>query len=194
MITKSDNNAASTLWARLGRSYLQHFLNLAGMRQTVLGPGGYWGLTQVTAHDEMLLLRLLLTSNAVLSSGSRSYALSLMSQVISSQRWGVPAGAPRTVTVHVKNGWLPRATHGWRINSIGGFTSAQGLVQHRGPVHGQPDHVLRDHYRRGHRPSHPPRPEPGDDGRDPPVHAEPGLGDAGRADPGIVADGPAVTD
>jgi len=126
MITKSDNNAASTLWARLGRSYLQHFLNLAGMRETILGPGGYWGLTQVTAHDEMLLLRLLLESNAVLSSGSRAYALGLMSQVISSQRWGVPAGAPRTVTVHVKNGWLPLATHGWRINSIGGFTWPTG--------------------------------------------------------------------
>ena len=26
------------------------------MDETVLGPGGYWGLTQVTAHDEMLLL------------------------------------------------------------------------------------------------------------------------------------------
>lgn len=70
----------------------------------------------------MLLLRVLLTPNTVLSSNSRGYALGLMAQVISSQRWGVPAGAPRTVTVQVKNGWLPRATHGWRINSIGGFT------------------------------------------------------------------------
>jgi hypothetical protein len=26
----------------------------------------------------------------------------------------------------VKNGWLPRATHGWRINSIGGFTWSKG--------------------------------------------------------------------
>jgi hypothetical protein len=24
--------------------------------------------------------------------------------------------------VHVKNGWLPLATHGWRINSIGSFS------------------------------------------------------------------------
>jgi beta-lactamase class A len=126
MITKSDNNAASTLWARLGHPYLQHFLNLAGMGQTVLGSGGFWGLTQVTAHDEMLLLRLLLEPNAVLSANSRAYALGLMAQVIPSQRWGVPAGAPSTVTVHVKNGWLPLATHGWRINSIGGFTSGTG--------------------------------------------------------------------
>ena len=126
MITRSDNNAASALWAKLGHSYLQHFLNLAGMKQTVLGPGGYWGLTQVTAHDETLLLRLLLTANTVLTGNSRAYALRLMAQVISSQRWGVPAGAPRSVTVHVKNGWLPRATHGWRINSIGGFTWSKG--------------------------------------------------------------------
>ena len=28
--------------------------------------------------------------------------------------------------MHVKNGWLPLATHGWRINSIGGFTGHGG--------------------------------------------------------------------
>ena len=126
MITKSDNNAASRLWAALGRSYLQHFLNLVAMRQTILGPGGYWGLTQVTAHDEVVLLRLLTMANGALSNNSRAYALGLMAQVISSQRWGVPAGAPRGVTVHVKNGWLPRATHGRRINSIGAFTWSKG--------------------------------------------------------------------
>ena len=126
MITRSDNDAASALWAELGRAYLQHFLDLAGMTQTSLGPGGYWGLTQVTARDETLLLRLLLTPGRVLSGASRAYALSLMSQVISSQRWGVPAGAPEGVTVHVKNGWLPRAAHGWRVHSIGAFTSPQG--------------------------------------------------------------------
>ena len=42
MITVSDNNAASALWAELGHRYLQHFLNLAKMKETVLGPGGYW--------------------------------------------------------------------------------------------------------------------------------------------------------
>jgi len=126
MITRSDNNAASALWAELGRSYLRHFLNLAGMRQTVLGPGGFWGLTQITAQDQVLLLRLLLHKNPVLDLASRRYALRLMAQVIASQRWGVPAGAPTRLTVHVKNGWLPRATHGWRIHSIGCFTGLRG--------------------------------------------------------------------
>ena len=40
-------------------SRLRRFLGLAAMNETALGPGRYWGLTQVTAHDEMLLLDLL---------------------------------------------------------------------------------------------------------------------------------------
>ena len=71
---------------------------------------GYWGLTQVTAHDEMLLLELLTRPNSVLTAASRAYQLGLMARVISSQRWGTPAGAPGGVTVHVKNGWLPDGT------------------------------------------------------------------------------------
>jgi beta-lactamase class A len=123
MITESDNDAASDLWAELGRKYLQHFLDVAGMRHTGLGPGGYWGLTQITANDQVVLLRLLLlNSNTVLDAASRSYALKLMAEVIPAQRWGVPVGAPASLTVHVKNGWLPLATHGWRIHSIGAFT------------------------------------------------------------------------
>jgi beta-lactamase class A len=126
MITRSDNDAASDLWADVGRRYLQHFLDLAGMTQTSLGPGPYWGLTQITARDEMRLLRLLVTKNAVFDTKSRDYALGLMAKVIPSQRWGVTAGAPRGLTAHVKNGWLPLAAHGWRIHSIGCFTGHGG--------------------------------------------------------------------
>jgi beta-lactamase class A len=126
MITRSDNDAASELWYELGRGYIQHFLHLAGMRQTVLGLDGYWGLTQITAHDEMLLLRLLLHRNPVLDLPSRRYALRLMAQVIGSQRWGAPAGVAARLTVHVKNGWLPSITHGWYVHSIGCFTGRHG--------------------------------------------------------------------
>src|SRR5580658_11003487 len=126
MITESDNDAASDLWTDVGRSFLQHFLDLAGMTHTFLGPGIYWGLTQITAADEMRLLRLLVTKNTVLDTSSRDYALGLMAEVIPSQRWGVTAGAPRGLTAHVKNGWLPLATHGWRIHSIGDFTGRGG--------------------------------------------------------------------
>jgi beta-lactamase class A len=121
MITWSDNDAATDLWNWVGRGRLQRFLSLAAMNETQLGAGPFWGLTQVTAHDEMLLLDLLTQPNPVLSAASRSYQLQLMSQVTPGQRWGTPAGTPGGVTAHMKNGWLPDGT-GWHINSIGAFT------------------------------------------------------------------------
>ncbi|MEY9967080.1 hypothetical protein ABIA33_005145 [Streptacidiphilus sp. MAP12-16] len=124
MITQSDNTAASNLWYSLGRARFQAFLNLARMVNTHPGPGGYWGLTQITARDQMHLLDAFTDNHTVLSAGWRAYALQLMAEVTPSQRWGTPYGTPRGVTAHNKNGWLPRATHGWRVHSIGIFTGA----------------------------------------------------------------------
>ncbi|GAA2920045.1 serine hydrolase [Streptomyces mexicanus] len=121
MITRSDNDATSTLWKQLGLTKVKGFLAAAGMTQTKPGTGGYWGLTQITVRDEQKLLGLITAKNSVLSDSSRAYILKLMGQVVSSQRWGTPAGAPSTVAVHVKNGWLQRATHGWRVHSVGTF-------------------------------------------------------------------------
>jgi len=122
MITRSDNGAASALWDEDGRRRLQRFLDAAGMTHTVLGPGAAWGVTRITAADETRLLWLLLQPNRVLDTSSRHYALALMADVTPSQRWGVPAGAPKSLVVHVKNGWLPLGPYEWRINSLGGFT------------------------------------------------------------------------
>ena len=121
MITQSDNNATTSLWNQLGLTKIKGFLTAAGMTATVPGTGGYWGLTQINVTDEQKLLKLVTAHNTVLSDNSRAYILKLMNQVISSQRWGTPAGAPSTVTVHVKNGWLQRSTHGWRVHSLGTF-------------------------------------------------------------------------
>jgi beta-lactamase class A len=121
MITKSDNAATSKLWTQLGTSKVKGFLTAAGMTQTRPGANGYWGLTQITVRDEQKLLALLTAKNSVLSDNSRAYILKLMGKVVSSQRWGTPAGAPSSVSVHVKNGWLSRSTHGWRVHSIGTF-------------------------------------------------------------------------
>ncbi|MFG2287217.1 serine hydrolase [Streptomyces sp. NPDC048595] len=124
MITKSDNASTSALWRQLRPAGVQHFLTLAGMRHTVPGTGGAWGLTQITAADQLTLMQLLTTDNPVLARTSRGYALDLMGRVVPEQRWGAPAGAPATAAVHVKNGWLPRKTNGWRVNSVGAFTGA----------------------------------------------------------------------
>ncbi|MFD8261533.1 serine hydrolase [Streptomyces griseoluteus] len=121
MIAKSDNAATSKLWKQLGVTKVKGFLTAAGMTKTTPGANGYWGLTQINVTDEQKLLRLVTAKNSVLSDNSRAYILKLMGKVISSQRWGTPAGAPSTVAVHVKNGWLQRSTHGWRVHSLGTF-------------------------------------------------------------------------
>jgi beta-lactamase class A len=121
MITESNNNSATRLWNEVGISGVQRFLDLAGMTHTELSSA--WGLSQITAQDELVLLRVLTSAGKVLSTASRRYVLWLMAHVVSAQRWGVSAGAPANVTVHIKNGWLPYPTgSNWRINSIGAFT------------------------------------------------------------------------
>lgn len=121
MITQSDNAATTTFWRQLGTTKIKKFLAAAKMTKTVPGSGGYWGLTRVNIKDEQKLLALITAKNTVLSDNSRAYLLKLMNEVVPSQRWGAPAGAPSSTKIHVKNGWLPRATHGWRVHSLGAF-------------------------------------------------------------------------
>lgn len=120
MITQSSNSAAQTLWEEVGISSVQTFLNKAGMSETIINNA--WGLSRITARDELRLLHVL-TDSTVLNRGSRGYVLTLMSEVIASQRWGVSAGAPSAEKLHIKNGWLPYpGAADWNINSIGTFS------------------------------------------------------------------------
>jgi hypothetical protein len=124
MITESDNNAATALWDQDGMKNLTYFLQVAGLNDTQLNPA--WGLTQITAQDETILLRnILLRPNTVLNTHAQSYELKLMAQVIPSQAWGVSASTPRDFTVHIKNGWapLPDINSPWFVNSTGAFTA-----------------------------------------------------------------------
>jgi beta-lactamase class A len=121
MITRSSNSATDTLWGRLGAARVRSFLSAARMTWTEPNPYGYWGLTQINIRDQLRLLDLITVKNPVLGAASRAYILSLMAKVTPAQRWGVSAGAPTTATVHLKNGWLPRASYAWRVHSIGAF-------------------------------------------------------------------------
>jgi beta-lactamase class A len=118
MIEYSDNDAATWLWNDVGHTRLNQFIKAAAMSETELNPGGYWGLSEITARDELQLMRLLTEHNPVLTNSSRGYELNLMNHVVPYERWGVPAGAPSGLTVYVKNGWLNDPVL-WVINSIG---------------------------------------------------------------------------
>ena len=118
MIEYSDNDAATYLWNDVGHARLNQFVKAATMTETELNPGGYWGLSEITARDELQLMRVLTEHNSVLTNATRAYELNLMNHVVSYERWGVPAGAPSGLTVYVKNGWLNDPVL-WVINSIG---------------------------------------------------------------------------
>ncbi len=116
-ITISDNDAERRLWVLAGGDAgMQRFMDAVGMDRS--RTTGNWGLTSVTASDELALLRML-ARGPVLGEASREYLLGLMRSVSSDQRWGVPKAAPGDAVVAVKNGWLPQSNGRWRINSIG---------------------------------------------------------------------------
>ncbi|MGW6273758.1 serine hydrolase [Streptomyces sp. NPDC055060] len=126
MITRSDNTAARRLFDDLGQSYIARFLNRAGTAATTLNPYGLWGLTRTSAADQLRLLGVLTgaRTRALLGASSRAYGLKQLNEVRRDQRWGVPAGMPRGTRAYLKNGWLPRSTHGWRVHSVGAFARA----------------------------------------------------------------------
>lgn len=129
MITQSDNASAQHLWDSLGMARLQDFVRRSGMADTQLNRTESWGLTQVTAADEMKQLDVFTGDSAVLTPTNKAYGLNLMRQVETGQRWGTPYDAPPGVGVQVKNGWLQRATHAWRVHSLGVFTDDSRLYQ-----------------------------------------------------------------
>ena len=129
MIEDSDNTAATSLWyAAGGPAKIGSFNARAGLTHTVpsscvVCPGFAWpgwGLTTTTPDDQISLLKQLVTPGSLLSGADRDYALSLMENVTPSQRWGVSGGVPASVTVALKNGWLPlRGSSDWQVNSVG---------------------------------------------------------------------------
>lgn len=117
MIRYSDNGATTALWKSLGGGpAVKPVLDRMGLRNTVPGPGGFWGLTVTSAPDNVVLVDHFSRRNPVISDANRAYGLSLMRIVASDQDWGVTAGPGDDIAV--KNGWLPR-TDGWHVNSIG---------------------------------------------------------------------------
>src|SRR5262249_57937354 len=94
MIEDSDNAAASALWNAVGGGPGLEAGNAAlGLKQTVPGPGGYWGLTTTTVTDQLRLLADLTSARSPLSAAARDYELSLMRNVEAGQNWGVTRGA-----------------------------------------------------------------------------------------------------
>jgi beta-lactamase class A len=130
MIEQSDEDAAGALWTDVGGAQgMRAFDQRAGLAHTspsscapcsgFSGPGS--ALASTTPQDQVTLLRQLVQPSRVLDKNDQKYALFLLENVTSSQRWGVSAGVPAGVTVALKNGALPLnpGDSDWQVNSVG---------------------------------------------------------------------------
>ena len=130
MIEDSDNDAATSLWyAAGGTAGVASYDDRVGLTRTTPSecvvcadfPWPGWGLTTTVPYDQITLLKQLIRPGPTLTSGERQYALSLLENVTPGQAWGVSGGVPASVTVALKNGWLPLNDDNtdWQINSEG---------------------------------------------------------------------------
>jgi Beta-lactamase enzyme family len=113
MIERSDNDAASRVFTLVGTGRLLRVARRAHMRRFAVGPGGFWGGSQIDADDQA---RFFLHIDQLVVPKHRWAALHLLSSITPEQRWGV--GRVR----------LPP---GWKLYFKGGWGSGTGAVDHQ---------------------------------------------------------------
>ncbi len=102
MITYSDNDAADSIYARVGDDGLFEVARRLGMRRFTVA--GYWGNAQIAAGDMASFFSDL---DRAFPRRHREYAKGLLGSVIESQSWGIPDAAGDEWAVRFKGGWLP---------------------------------------------------------------------------------------
>lgn len=117
MIENSDNDAAQALYQEIGTAFgMNSFLNSHGLSGIVPNPNT-WGIS-TASPQAMAHLLAALSAGDLLSASGTSYALSLMQNIVSDQRFGVGDTAPQGAIVSMKDGWLA-LDRGWAVNSSG---------------------------------------------------------------------------
>ena len=84
MITVSDNDAASAIYAKVGGDGLRRVAKAAGMRQ--FADVGHWAEARITAADQA---RLFLRIDRLVPRRHRRYARKLLCSIVGEQRWGI---------------------------------------------------------------------------------------------------------
>ena len=102
MVRRSDNKAATAIYARVGDAGLLRLARRARMRR--FSVAGYWANARVTAADQA---RFFLRLNSLLPARHRSYARGLLAGVVAEQSWGIPRAARPRWRAFFKGGWRP---------------------------------------------------------------------------------------
>ena len=129
MITMSDNNAASAIYAQVGGEGLRQVAKAAGMRQFV--EVGHWAGARITAADQA---RLFLQIDKLVPIVHRRYLRKLLSSIVSWQRWGIARAARHArVKVFFKGGWRKDVTHQVALLERGGKRMALAVLTNGSP-------------------------------------------------------------
>jgi nucleotide-binding universal stress UspA family protein len=100
MVTYSDNDAADTIYARVGDAGLYEVARRTGMRSFTVS--GYWANAQITARD---IAGFMWRLDRALPPDKRRFARSTLAAVVPQQRWGIPETAGRHWRLRFKGGW-----------------------------------------------------------------------------------------
>jgi hypothetical protein len=111
MIKRSDNEAATAVFNRVGEAALYRLADDAGMNHFTTQP--IWGLTTITAGGQARFMDRL---QRLIPKRHRGYAMRLLTKIVASQRWGIPPVAPGGWTLQFKGGWSGAPS--WRVNQV----------------------------------------------------------------------------
>jgi hypothetical protein len=100
MVAHSDNDAADTVYWRVGDEGLHQVADAAGMKHFTVD--GYWANARVTAAD---MARFFSRLRRAMPKPHRRYGGRLLASITPDQRWGIPEAAGPRWTVRFKGGW-----------------------------------------------------------------------------------------
>ena len=121
MITVSSNDAADTIYYRVGDAALYRLAGLAGMRS--FSVAGYWGNAHFSAEDQARFFNRI---DRLVPRASRAYARGLLSSIVSYQRWGFSRYS-------LAAGFKTFFKGGWRGTGAGQLVHEAALFE-RGPT------------------------------------------------------------
>ncbi len=188
MITVSSNDAADTVYYRVGDAALYRLARLAGMKS--FSVAGYWGNAHFSAEDQARFFNRI---DRLVPKESRPYARGLLSSIVSYQRWGFSRYS-------LGVGFKTFFKGGWRGTGAGQLVHEAALFE-RGPTRismavltdGNPSHEYGTETLRGvarrlfvrRRPAGAQVQQPAPEEAGTPAHRRAGLVDVHRFGPGI---------
>jgi hypothetical protein len=135
MITWSSNDAADTMYYRVGDAALYGVAKAAGMRS--FSVSGYWANAHFSAEDQARFFNRI---DRLIPKRSRAYARTLLSSIVPEQRWGFsPFAAAAGFKTFFKGGWRGTAT-GQLVHEAALFERGSTRVSMAVLTDGNPSH------------------------------------------------------